>query len=717
MRVMHTDEAGPPDRRTRRSEPHSGSRRDGSPRDRAAVEIQVVTAGDSLISEIVTLADSASQTLGFLPPPVFEEAARDQTLLAALHGRELAGYALFDLPKHHVRLVQLCVAPKFRGRGIARRLVATISERHHDRLGIQVRCRLDYPAHHLWPRLGFQPGAERRGRGREPSTLVVWWRDHGHPDLFSTVETSALRVTMDLNVFADLHTAQARSGGGESHALTQDWLSDQLQLVTTPELFREIGRLDNKNERQRQRQAAGVYHRPRIDAGRVEKLAAALIAHVREHQGVDLSVDDADRSDVYHVAETAISGVPVFATRDDRLIKRLSEAALEVCGVRVLHPADVVVRVDELARAQVYRPVELLDTQYTTNAVTAGAEQELLVFLDKPAGERRRGFAACLREAAAATPRWERMVIRDNRQRPVALYVVGPGDGELLVPLLRVQPSFRLADTMARQLLLLLRHRCRQHGLNRIRITDPYLSRSVALAAADDGFFQRGEELLALVIDRRADAARISADLARVGRAIGIDLPTLQPAPPAGVAAALERALWPAKILDAQLPTFLIPIRPTWSSELFGVPRGLFPRPALLGISREHVYYRSPRPRVETAPARLLWYVSGQRGRHAGVAAVIGCSRLEEVVVDDPQTLYARFHHLGVWQSQQIRQAARGGRTLALRFFDTEVFPHQVPLRRLRELARRFDLPLVLQSPQQLPNELFAAIYEKGQTG
>jgi hypothetical protein len=95
MRVMHTDEAGPPDRRTRRSEPHSGSRRDGSPRDRAAVEIQVVTAGDSLISEIVTLADSASQTLGFLPPPVFEEAARDQTLLAALHGRELAGYALF----------------------------------------------------------------------------------------------------------------------------------------------------------------------------------------------------------------------------------------------------------------------------------------------------------------------------------------------------------------------------------------------------------------------------------------------------------------------------------------------------------------------------------------------------------------------------------------------------------------------------------------------
>jgi hypothetical protein len=58
MRGMHTDEAGPPARRTPRSEPRSGSRRDGSPRDRAAVEIQVVIAGDSLISEIITLADA-----------------------------------------------------------------------------------------------------------------------------------------------------------------------------------------------------------------------------------------------------------------------------------------------------------------------------------------------------------------------------------------------------------------------------------------------------------------------------------------------------------------------------------------------------------------------------------------------------------------------------------------------------------------------------------
>jgi hypothetical protein len=58
------------------------------------------------------------------------------------------------------------------------------------------------------------------------------------------------------------------------------------------------------------------------------------------------------------------------------------------------------------------------------------------------------------------------------------------------------------------------------------------------------------------------------------------------------------------------------------------VPRILMPRQDRLGISREHVYYRSPRPRVEQAPARLVWYVTGSGTD--GLAAIIGCSRLEE---------------------------------------------------------------------------------------
>jgi hypothetical protein len=64
---------------------------------------------------------------------------------------------------------------------------------------------------------------------------------------------------------------------------------------------------------------------------------------------------------------------------------------------------------------------------------------------------------------------------------------------------------------------------------------------------------------------------------------------------------------------------------------------------------------------------------------------VIACSRLEEVIAARPAELHQRFRHLGVWQQDQVTRAARNGTALALRFADTEIFPHRVPLRRIRK--------------------------------
>ena len=97
-----------------------------------------------------------------------------------------------------------------------------------------------------------------------------------------------------------------------------------------------------------------------------------------------------------------------------------------------------------------------------------------------------------------------------------------------------------------------------------------------------------------------------------------------------------------------------------------------------------------------------------------GVKAVVACSRLEEIVVDDPYVLHRRFRHLGVWQQRQVEECARNGLARALRFVDTEVFPRQVPLDRVRELAGWSRRQPVLQGPRRIPTELFAAVYEEG---
>jgi hypothetical protein len=227
----------------------------------------------------------------------------------------------------------------------------------------------------------------------------------------------------------------------------------------------------------------------------------------------------------------------------------------------------------------------------------------------------------------------------------------------------------------------------------------------------EEGFLRVDNHWMALAIQGCGNAPAINALVAGTAQQAGLLLPTLQPGLSAVIAADLERTMWPVKITDSLLPSYLVPIKPAWSADLFGIPQTLTPRPNMIGLSREHVYYRSTIPRVPT-PARLIWYVTdAPRG---GVAAVIGCSRLDEAVIGKPTALFQRFRHLGVWQLDQVAKAAKSGQAQALRFADTEIFDRRVSLQRLRRLAADHGRTLALRSPQKITSGLFAAIYQEG---
>jgi predicted nucleic acid-binding protein len=559
--------------------------------------------------------------------------------------------------------------------------------------------------------LGFELQGEVPGRSKQRLPLCIWRRDHGHPDLFSTAESlGLLRVALDVNVFLDLELDREREGAIESRPLADDWLADQIELVVTNELPRELARLSSGPEKSRQLRAAQRYHRLPADTGAIEATAQRIINHVARTQNVDLSADPSDMSDVRHVAEASLAGITVLATRDGRLLRWAAEA-IDVCGVRVMRPADVVLHVDELSRAQAYRPIELQDTEYLLAPVRSGSEAELIAFLNASDGERKPEYMARVRVLLAEGRRWNRVVLRSPKSEPIAFYVVGTSDTELVVPIFRIRTP-RLENTIARQLLSVLRDQARHEGRSIVRITDPSLSKYTEIAVRDNGFIRHRGSWIGFVISACADSATVDALAAEAAQSVDLRMPTLRPHLSPVIAAELERTLWPAKIIDSDLPSYLIPIRHTWSAELFGVPQTLMPRPNRLGISREHVYYRSPRPRVEQAPARLVWYVTGSRTE--GLAAIIGCSRLDEISCDTPAVLYQAYRHLGVWQREEINRAASSGKALALRFADTEVFPRRVTLRRLRQLAAENRQRLALRSPQKISAELFAAIYQEG---
>jgi GNAT superfamily N-acetyltransferase len=682
--------------------------------DSSRVEVADVGPQDEqFLRQIIALGDGAKRTLGFLPQVAFRQAAESGTLLAAVRDGQLLGYALYSLPRQVIRLTHLCVAENARGQGVARLLVATISERHADRFGITLKCRNDYPAHGLWPVLGFVAQGEVRGRSRRRLPLTVWWRDHGYPNLFSAAESiGILRVAVDLNVFLDLVSHSERHGVIASKALAADWLADQLELVVTGELMRELARMPDGQEKTRQHQAASKYARLTVDGGAARTLAGYITDQVLKTQGVDLSADPGDRSDVLHIAEASLAGVTVLATKDEKLLQ-WAAGALEVTGVRVMYPSDVILHVDELSRAQAYQPRELEATGYRLAPVRSGAEGELLSFLHSAEGERKAQYLQAIREIAAGGPRWSRTVLRNPDDKPIAFYATGEAGEELQVPILRVA-SGRLEQTATRQILFQIRNQARRTDRSIIRIAEPNLADETKRILREEGFLRVDSYWIALVICACDNALTLDALLAGTAQSAGLRLPALQQGLSAVIAADLERTMWPAKITDSLLPTYVLPIRPAWSADLFGIPQALTPRPNMIGLSREHVYYRSPVPRTR-APARLIWYVTdAPRG---GVAAVVGCSRLDEALTDKPTALFQRFRHLGVWQHSQVTQTARAGKVEALRFADTEIFDRPVPLRRLQQLATAHGQTLALRSPQKITPSLFKAIYQEGHPG
>ncbi|MFC0860921.1 GNAT family N-acetyltransferase [Sphaerimonospora cavernae] len=664
----------------------------------------------ALIEAAIQLGNRARATLGHMPFAGYHQAASKGTLLLACLGEEVVGYALYDLARRRVRLNHLCVHPQLRKRGIARMLVEWISERHADHLGISARCRHDYRLGEMWIKLGFTQVSERPGRSHEGHILVNWWRDHHHPNLFTRdAETVLVRAAIDINVLRDF-VETSRADRTESLALVANHVVDRLELVRTAALDQEIDNMEGKLRGECTRQAQ-PFTSVRTNGKRVREVARYLVAEAQQKHSTYPTTDQ-DQLDLKHVAEAIAADLNVLVTRDADLARILGPAA-EKLGLRVLRPVDVLLHLDELVRAHAYRPAALLDTSFAERLVGSGQEEDLAPLANKTEGERPRDFLKMSRDLAVAGQ--DRIGIYGPTGNLVATFATVHSNGVLRVPVLRVVND-PLADTLAHQLLFRLRQQARFVGAAIVRITDPYLQPHTRLAAVNDGFRNVDADLYAYALDVCGPAPDVEHRAVLAARRAGLPEPaSLRSSMPAVAAAELERIWWPTKITDSELPTYLIPIKQVFSIDLLGVPTSLLPRNDALGLNREHVYYRSPRgPQIE-APARLLWYMSQGGGSSPYPAAVIACSQLDSVVSGTPDELHTRFRHLGVWDKKTIERAAHDGRAQALRFTNTEIFPHRVSRDHLRQLADLHGVRAIPpRGPLLIPAELFAAVYKEG---
>lgn len=673
-----------------------------------------------LFEEVYQLYRAHNQTLGFMPRGAFEDRAAAGTLMVALDSEgSLTGYLLYDLPLRHIVIRHLCIDISRRGSGVARALIAELKSRHPEREGITARCRNDFAAHRLWPRLDFEPLNERPGRGSEGLLLTRWWLDFGHPNLFSTFAEQGQRflVAIDTDVFIDL--IEDRPGSVESNGLISDWVVDVAELVITKSVVQDIH--NNTDSTVRFQRRAQLTDFRRVDAATdnweeaeaqiVEKLGGAIMT---EH----------DRLDVQHVARAAAAHVGYFASRDENLLRRIRGPAWELFQLKVGSPTELLAELWGQV-AGPYTPAMIENTNFRLEIPTPDEDDELYeVFSNRGGGERKWEFSQGLKMSRADPQRRELRVLRSSGGSAVALIARTNAGERIQVNLLRVAGSN--ASTIGRQVAHVLRDYAISVRATTIVISDPNMSSQLSEGLAAEGFVEVGKQWWSVVLDVHAGATEIAdvidrmGDMpAEIGTGLVIDKLRSEDVTASDVIE-LERRFSPLKVAGTTLPTYVVPIKPVWAEQLFDTDLSsttLFSRHDGLGISREHVYYSGAARGEFGPPARILWYVSTDPQR-AGTGAVRATSKVEEVVVGRPLDLFRRFSRLGVYQREQVLQMGlKRGRLMAIRFSDTEAFEYPIEHKEFREIVKMCGHNVVLRSPQRLPDDVFDIAYERGMHG
>jgi GNAT superfamily N-acetyltransferase/predicted nucleic acid-binding protein len=691
------------------------------------IKIEVIN-GNRHLTAIKSLWRENSQTLGFFPEGAFEDHAAKRTILVAVDENDhCIGYLLYRISKEQASITHLCVDKAYRGKGIPGLLVNKLVEITPNVRRISLKCRKDFPANSLWPHLLFHAEEYTSGRGKNKKELVYWWRPQRQEEtLFSKtaarIRESKISAVIDLNVLFDLQEEPSEKTI-PSKSLQADWLADTLELFVTEELFNELHRNQDQSKIKRSRKFASNFHCLPCDINQLDD----IIKSVRPFFPDDMS--EQDWSDLRQVARAIAGEASFFITRDDALLK-IADKIEANHQLVILHPTDLIIRLDELQRVNEYQPVRFVQTQCTIKLIRQDEDKLAAHFCNNSLREKQSELLAHLRFYLSSPKKYKCLVIIDKPQNPLALLVIdisSNNSNEMNICLLRVGRS-KLASTLARQMVkqcLLLTQR---KGAKLTKVNDRFLEDEVQAALHYFGFFETKDGWIKISLPVAESGDKIADRIIALGYYIPVEIETLHEwvnmylrdsamiAVPEH-AIEQEHLLWPAKIADARIPTYIVPIEPRWAQELFDeklASDSLFGRNQEIAINTESVYYRSARGRI-IAPGRILWYVSGDKDAR-GAMSIRACSRLEQVEIGLPKELFRKYKRLGIYEWVHVYKTAHydiNQNIMALKFSDTELFTKPMHWKRLQDILKGNNISTQLQQPLAISNELFLKIYSE----
>lgn len=656
------------------------------------------------LREVLRLAKESSATLGFLRNEAFTDRLRHRGLVVAKDHDAVLGYILYDLPKTgHIKLVHVCVSRAARGRGVAKILLDYVVDLNPQAVGVYAACRSDYGLDEFWIKLGLTPKRRIPGRAAKGSMLVQWWRQVGPLDLFESSIASAdvPLAALDTNVVADLFgsTDIARLTRAQSLPLLSSWVTDAVQFVLSSEVDVENHR--NPDQKEAQHRFIQSEHLPRLRSTRPDDrtLEDLLFARINsEHREADPSL----ARDVLHLADAIRNDVGFFITHDENLIDSVGPWIGHEFSLRVVRPDEFIASLIEPSDRGQFRSgvIESIDMAWKPASDLDVADLGH-TFRAEIGGESPRKMAHAVRELVAQAPNTKTSVLVDGSSSALAIMALSKSAVGLEVMMLRVART-RDATTIALQLARQVRERAIEADVSRITInihgTDP----ETKAALLRDGFQVDAGQLVGVVAPR---ILTLSESLAWAReRQFRVE----------GDAVSMERALWPLTIADADLPAFIVPIKPRFAESLFGYQHDVLfhHRERALGLSREHVYYHAAgSTSIPTGPARLLWYVTHDDTTTSRTVSI--ASRTVETWTLPADDAHRMFSKVGTLRRNAVRAVAnKKGLVHVIRFEDSSVFQAPLDRAQLQALFRAHGIKEPIQSLRRVPTAFFADIVQ-----
>lgn len=693
------------------------------------MKIQSIDDKSPYLQNVIKLWGENRKTLGLFPKDAFRERAIKREILVAIDSEaEFAGYLLFRTSYNRVTIVHLCISPPHRGKGITKKLINKLKQITKDKYeGIGLRCRNDYGLDNMWSGNGFIPRDEEPGRGKHGKLLTYWWCDYGHPNLLSIAVTqkleSKLYVVIDEKIFFDLYADESLDNE-ESKLLLADWLEAEIQLCITDGILIPINNIVNDKERKLYRQFTEHPQFTKLPCKpeKIEEYQDKLQKFLLEKDILESEIN------LHHLARAIASDSNMFVTRESQLLDIANEI-YENFKLSVIRPNNLATKIDELSRNSEYQPIRLAGTSLEQVPVKKGEEEIITNYFycleeDETKGE----FQQKLRRFLTNPENFQCFKVIEIRDKPLALIVYGRHNNhELEIPIIRVSDN-PLSATIAQHLIFKSILHSAREGRQFTIINDSYLQDKVNKAIQQHTFIRVDDDFLKINLAVVETASQLSKRLKKIETYLKKEYKfSLQFANSLAqdkfiqnfeLAARIERLLFPAKIIDAQIPTFIFPIQPKWAKDLFdeglanqNLP--LFGAKSELAFNKEAVYYRSAKNSGKIkAPFRILWYVSQDKS-YVHVGAIRACSLVDEVIIDKPEKLFQLFQRLGVYKLSDISSINQdeNGNIMAIRFGYTELL-NKIELRTIQKILNKPNI--TFQSPSKIDNTVFNKLYNIG---